>query len=851
MDLLSTALGIGVGAGALASARVLREYRNDPADPADLLNWAYLVDPGVILMKDGSFLAGWRYRGPDTSAATEEDLDLLSAHINDALLPFTDRWMLHVDAVRKPARRYAPELSGGFPDAVTRLIDDERRAGYESAGHYFETEYYLVVTHTPPPELFSRLGALFVQGSDPWGIDWSQVLDHFQGSVQSLENQLSGWLRMTRLDSDTLLTHLHSCLSGLHHTVRTPSHGSYLNCVLADQPILGGFQPQVGGLHIRPIAVMGYPHITEPGGLDFLNHLGFSYRWSNRVIPFGQAAAEREIKRHQLNWFKKQKGLALWVREILSNSKPGSREEADRWIDRHARRMEDDTAEALAENSSGEVRFCQYTSTILVMEQDPRHANYVASEIVKGLNDAGFPARIETVNALEAYLGSLPGHGYSNLRRHLLSSANIADLLPTTGIWPGLATNPSQYFPQGSPALMWTATDGSTPFRLNLHDSDVGHTLVIGKTGAGKSILIESVAAQWMRYPGAQLFYFDYGYSAWLLAAACGWTHYAIGADRIDSLGFQPLGRIDDAAERAWAAEWLEVVFSLHGVTLTSSQRQRIDAALRLLAGMEREHRTLTDLRVQLQDKELQEALRFYTIEGNLGYLLDAKADCLDDSPVQVFELKHLLEMGDRVLIPTLLYLFRRVERRLDAGRPTLIPVEELWAPLLRSVFANRINQWLLTLRKQNAAVMLVAHSVGQLRELPNRQIVIESCPTKIFLPNPDAKSEEAGKLYAELGLNSREIEVIAESVPKRHYYFASPRGSRRFELALGPLALSVLAPSDGTTLDETRRRVEALAERCGDAWPDVWLRELGLEEWADRFTRLKGGQDEQGSCAA
>src|SRR5690606_4391861 len=101
MDPLSILLGLGLGTGAAAAARGLREYRSEPADPADLLNWAYLVDPGVILLKDGSFLAGWSYRGPDMAAATAEELDLLSARINDALLPFTDRWMLHVDAVRK------------------------------------------------------------------------------------------------------------------------------------------------------------------------------------------------------------------------------------------------------------------------------------------------------------------------------------------------------------------------------------------------------------------------------------------------------------------------------------------------------------------------------------------------------------------------------------------------------------------------------------------------------------------------------------------------------------------------------------------------------------------------------
>jgi type IV secretion/conjugal transfer VirB4 family ATPase len=851
MELLSMLFGTGLGLGASAAANAVREHRSEPADPADILNWAFLVDPGVVLMKDGSFLAGWRYRGPDTSAATNEELNLLSRRINDALLPLADGWMLHIDAMRRPAREYAAELPGGFPDSITRIIDEERRSGYESGGQYFETEYYLVVTHTPPPDLYSRIGALFVQGGERLTLDWSQVLERFQASILTLENALSGRLHPERLESDALLTHLHSCLTGMHHAVRTPRHGSYLNCLLADEPISGGFRPRVGEFQIRPVAVMGYPHESEPGILDLLNGLGFAYRWSNRVIPLGRENADREIKRIEQRWYQKRKSLGVWIREILSSNRTRNPADEERWLDQHAIQMGNDTAAARAENASGEVRFCYYTSTVVVMERDHRHADYIAAEIVKALNEAGFAARVETVNALEAYLGSLPGHGYPNIRRTLLASTNIADLLPTTSVWPGLPTNPSQYFARNSPALMWTATDGNTPFRLNLHDSDVGHTLLIGKTGAGKSILVEALAAQWMRYPAAQLFYFDHGYSAWLLAKACGWTHYEIAAGESRSLGFQPLARVDDPVERAWAAEWLETIFDLHGNKLTPVQRERIDDALRLLASMEREHRTLTDLRVQLQDPELQEVMRYYTLEGNLGYLLDSKSDCMDDAPAQVFELKHLLAMGDKVLVPTLLYLFRRVEQRLESGRPTLIPVEELWAPLMRSIFANRIDQWLLTLRKQNAAVLLVAHSVGQLHQLPNRHVLIESCPTKIFLPNPDAKTEEARRLYAELGLNDREVDILAESTPKQHYYFKSPRGSRRFELALGSAALSFLAAVPGTTMEETRRNVTALAGRQGPAWPGVWLRERGLDTWADRFNQLTGGQDASRSYAA
>jgi type IV secretion system protein VirB4 len=184
--------------------------------------------------------------------------------------------------------------------------------------------------------------------------------------------------------------------------------------------------------------------------------------------------------------------------------------------------------------------------------------------------------------------------------------------------------------------------------------------------------------------------------------------------------------------------------------------------------------------------------------------------------------------------VPVLLYLFRRVEHRLGT-RPTLIEIDEAWMALMHSLFGPRIHQWLLTLRKQNAAVVLATQSPAQLAQLPFRHTILDSCPTKIYLPNPDAGTPGQVSLYRELGLNAREIDSIARAVPKRHYYFKSPRGSRLFELGLGPVALAFLAGQSGATLDETRRTVQSLA--ASDAqWPATWLDSLGLAHWAERL---------------
>ena len=851
LDLLSTSVGGLAGATIAAIIRRTREHQSEPHGLSDLLNWAFLVGEGVVLQKDGSLLAAFRYRGPDLSTATASDVSALGTQLNDALLPFTDGWMFHVDAIRSPATPYP---RSEFPDAVTSWIDAERRAAFQSSRPQFVSEYVLSVTYAPPREVYARAASLFLQGGRK-GIDWPHVVGTFERAVEGLGARLRSRLRVERLDSDELITHLHRCLTGLDHTVRAPSHGAYLNTVLASQEMIGGFSPKVGKLHLRVVAIVGYPDTSSLGRLDFLNTLPLAYRWSNRFLPVGQQAAAKLIRRHQQRWFMGRRGVGSLLRE-MGGAKDGAasvrqqQREEEFFYDRDATHMARDAGDASADNASGGVRFGFATQLVIVAEPTAGNADENARRLLTSLQDHGFPARLETVNALDAFFGSLPGHGRQNLRRPLLSTTNVVDLWPITSVWPGPSTNPSQFFPAGTPPLLHVATDGSTPFRLTLHVGDVGHSLLVGATGAGKSTLVGLVCAQWRRYAGARVVVFDVGYSHWLLSRAVGGSHYDIGTgperrdrhashDRPEAVGLQPLADVDQASERAWAATWLETLLEFQGVDITPQRRLRIDHALSLLAEQLQPFRTLTELTVHLQEPELVAALKPYTVAGPFGRLLDATSDAItarersDSSPVDteyyVFELRHLMDMDDKVLVPVLLYLFRRVERQLD-GRPTLIVIEELWAPLMRTVFANRIKQWLLTLRKQNAAVMLVAHTPAQLDVVAGKQILIESCPTRILLPNSDAASSANAPLYRDLGLNDHEIATLARAVPKRDYYLKSPLGSRLVRLELGPTALAFLSTPDGLTADGLRPEVEALAERHGHHWPGEWLSRLGIQ---------------------
>ena len=233
------------------------------------------------------------------------------------------------------------------------------------------------------------------------------------------------------------------------------------------------------------------------------------------------------------------------------------------------------------------------------------------------------------MNAIEAWLGSLPGHTYANVRQPPISTINLAHLIPLSAVWAGPERD--EHF--GAPPLLYGKTEGSTPFRFSLHVGDVGHTLIVGPTGAGKSVLLALMAMQFRRYENGQVFAFDFGGSIRAAAIGMGGDWQDLGGMLADEAGdgvqLQPLARIDDPAERAWAAEWLAAILASEGVAVDPQAKEYLWSALGSLASAPVPERTLTGLAVLLQSQQLKQALASYCIGGAWGRLLDAEAERL------------------------------------------------------------------------------------------------------------------------------------------------------------------------------------------------------------------------------
>jgi len=811
----------------------LREHARRASRLSDFLPWAAMIAPGIILNKDGSFLRIARFRGPDLDSATQAELIATSARLNSALKRLGTGWAIYVEAQRTASPGYP--VSDGFADPVSMLIDEERRDLFEGGDitrPNFTSAYYLTLQWLPPADDTSKASSLFYEGGAEGVATAADHLDDFERETGRVLDMIEGVMpEAVWLSPAETLTYLHSTISTHDQQIAVPETPMHLDALLADELLVGGLTPQLGAKHLRCLSITGFPAATVPGMLDELNRLGFAYRWTTRAICLDKVSAQRMLTRIRRLWFSKRKSLAAIIKEVLTN-------EASVLLDSDAANKSAEADAALQDLGADIAGYAYVTTTITVLGDSPRDADLRLQAIEKIVRGRDFACIAEGLNAIEAWLGSLPGNPYANVRQPPISTLNLAHIMPVSAVWAG-PTSDGHF---NAPPLFHARTLGSTPFRFSLHVGDVGHTLVVGPTGSGKSVLLAFMALQFRRYARAQVFAFDHGGSirAATLAVGGEWHDLggALGGDAAP-LSLQPLARIDQADERAWAADWLGAILAREGFAITPEVKEYLWTALGSLADAPVAQRTLTGLTVLIQASGLKRALAPYTLAGPYGPLLDGDIEHFGESDAQAFETEGLV--GTPAAPAVLAYLFHRIGRRLD-GRPTLILIDEGWLALDDPLFGRQLKEWLKTLRKKNASVVFATQSLADIEGSAIAPAIIESCPTRLFLANERALEPQILGVYRRFGLNDRQIEIIASATPKRDYYCQSALGNRLFDLGLGPVALAFTAASSRTDLNA----ITALIEQDGpEGFAAAWARHRGLG-WAAEFLTTKSLKPEE-----
>lgn len=800
----------------------------------ELMPWSHLVADGITMLKDGSFIRSYRVYGADLKAAELGTLLSVKHHGNAAFAKLGDGWMIQTDLVRRYVADYIG--SGPLPDPVTQLIENQRERHWRTDGTHLETAIVISLTYRPPSERENWIRRLFFTEPVP---DYERDFQHFISTTDALAADLRGAeLQLEPMNSDEALSFYESCIIGEQVRIRAPKIPNYLDTLLGRHRLEVSRKLTIGGRALRVVVPTGFPHESLPEIVDFLCKQPFPYRYHTRAILLGTQRAGQVINDVRKQHIQKKRRKWDFLTEV------GGMESNPQYLNEHAVEMSFDATTAAAEAESNVVREVYFSFGVVITDPDPKRADEMAEAMREQFSHHQFEARVEISGAVEAWRGTLPGDGFSNLRKPVVNTMNLADLTPTQTTWTGDIYNPNSMYPKKSPPLFVAATEGLTPFRFHMHVSDVGSGVILGPVGGGKSTLGNYMAAQSFKIPEMQTFVFDKGRSFYVLTKACGGEHWDLGNDHIKAA---PLIDIDQQGEREWAHDYIAALLRLAlNRNLFPEEDDALWRALQLLAGRQRRFRTMTGLTGTIQNQVLKQALMRYTLEGRMGRYLDADEDELLTSDFITFELEDL--KNSEALLPVLLYLFHRIERRTN-GRPTTVLLDEAaWVILTNDVFGKKVDDWERDFRKKKGVLWLLSQSLDDLAHSPQRSVILQACPTRIFLPDPDAQAPHTMKIYEDFDLKPPQIEIIAqELVPKRNYLVISPKGVAAIDLELDPTTLAFC----GAGSQEDIQRVRELIAKYGECWQAAWLRERGLPGSARELERLTMMSEPQYAAAA
>ncbi len=785
---------------------------------SDYLNFAFMAAPGLLVGKTGTLTALYSFSPSDSESSSDYDKEHIAEVINNRLREFSGEWMIQVDLLRRRSSKYS--LTGDFPDEITKNIESERRSLLQSQGFQYENSHLLYLTYMPPSAKKQRVESSITgikSGFDAQLREFTERCNRLESDLSSLkikritthsELQESG----NELTYDDFLTEIRAAISFDSFPHLLSPCPMYLDVVLAHQDIeLGETHLKYGEKYISVLSIDGFSFShSHPMMLERLSQLDMEFRWNSRFICHDKLHALSEIKKYRKKWSQQ---IISFKDQLLNNTNARVNQDA------MARAEEAD--DGLAQLNSGSVAYGAFTGAFVLTRDDLDSLRRDIKDLSSALRQLGFEPRTERMNLMEAYLGSLPSHYMYNLRRPLINSRNFADFIPLSGIYRGEKFNPSPRFPKGSPALcMMLGRDGQT-LHFNFHENDVGHSIVVGPTGTGKSYFIALVAAQFARYKGAKVFIFDKDYSALALSLACG-SHYEISPDAKFSMA--PFTGLNSPGGIAWAKGWILDILTLQGVADDPKIKNEVEEAVRLTVSCE--HPSLSFFYHHVTSHEIKDALKPYLKDGPLGSILDSTEDVRSDKWLQCFELAELLKIGgenqnDKFFIPFLTLAFRKIEESLD-GSPTLIIIDEAWMALAHKVFAAKVGKWLDTLRKANASVILATTSIHHFLDSDISSTIMTSCPKKIFLPNTQAGAEGIKRQYKAFGLNDIQIDLIRTAKEYSEYYLLSPKGGRLFQTGTGPLHLAFL----GSSSKDDTKRIKELYKAYGDGWTDYWIKE-------------------------
>jgi type IV secretion system protein VirB4 len=467
--------------------------------------------------------------------------------------------------------------------------------------------------------------------------------------------------------------------------------------------------------------------------------------------------------------------------------------------------------QAKDEVAAGRASFGEHHMTIAVHGDTLAKVDSAVAEVAATLADLGIVAAREDIALEPAFWAQFPGNFKYIIRRGLVSTHNFAGLASAHNFAVGSAR--SNHW---GDAVTLLETTAAGPYFFNFHHGDLGNFTVIGPSGTGKTVVLNFLLAQARKFD-PRIIFFDKDRGAELFIRAIDGRYDRLHPD-VPS-GLNPLQLSDGPANRQFLIDWIVQLAGGADIEEMALIKDAVDANFAQPA----EHRRLRYL-VELfrggsrpRSTDIWSRLVPWWGEGERAWLFDNERDTTDlDNSAIGFDMTEILD-SPTVRTPTMMYLFHRVEERLD-GSPTIIVVDEGWKALDDDVFVRRIKDWEKTIRKRNGIVGFATQSARDALDSRIASAIIEQAATQIFMVNPKASAED---YMTGFGLTSHELDLI-RSLPDTSHCFLIKHGGEsvvaRLDLSGEKNLLTILSGRESSV-----RLADKLRAELGDA-PADWM---------------------------
>lgn len=793
--------------------KIVENYEKKARTFAEIVPFMILVNPHMVLNKDGSLTVCFKYEGVDQEGLEAIEVDRYAALMEHALRNFDERITLWWTVDRRRTDEYP---DGTFSNQISSMINQEWRKQFSNGSQYVNS-YYLSLVFTPPSgaegfmdkvayfskevghgiiksfseaaksQLLKRSAfAYSAMQIDGFIKTFSDIVQSFSETVDEVDLQL--------LQNDDLLSFLHDRCSpaSAGNKVQMPRMPAYLDSWMPDNTMIvesdtlrfKGDETK----HLATVSVKDWPDLTYPGIFDSLMAIQGEITLSQCfrfVDPDKAKKYIHDVERHNRNL---QKSLGAYIKEAITKEESRANNEG-RIV------LAQDASDALLEMTTENRVYGYYNMTVVAYGKDKKETEDVIKMVTKMLRRGGFLVVRETLHLLSSWAATIPGQWAELVRMFFMNTGNIADMSPIRTLHCGIKRNKhlSEQSGKDQPALTVLATEYSTPYYFNFHQADLAHTIVVGPSGMGKSVFDNFLISQFRKYEPCNVFIFDKDYSCRISTLLQGGEHVDLLGERGGAIKLNPMLLLENRDNWMWLAKWVEILLTARGHEMKAEDDKSLFEAMENVAAQPRSSWKLQSLYPYL-NKVLGEQLQQWIGDGPMAKFFDNSEDSFDLGEFSCIEMGGLFH-NPRLATAFMEYAFYRLQQKLD-GRVTVIYVEEAWFMLAEPAFASRINDWLRTLRKKNAFVVMATQSLDEISSSTIFSTIIDNIPNRIYLPNPNAYAHK--ELYMrKFGLNETQVQRIRNAMPKLNYYIVTPLLSRMVDAKFPPKVLACLRSDD------------------------------------------------------